>query len=156
MRNYGISQGAEGLLSWEWVSGRMAESRNYWISTTRPDGKPHAAPVWGVWIEDILYFGTAPTSRKARNPARNPNVAVHLESGDETVIVEGVAKELANPEPALSEKILAAYAAKYEDPATGGEFRLGSAEGLKAVRPGVVFAWRERDFPRTATRWVFE
>ncbi len=155
MRNYGISEDEEGLLSWEWVSDRMSESRNYWISTTRPDGKPHAAPVWGVWVDETLYFGTAPSSRKARNLAHNPNVAVHLESGDEAVIVEGVTEELTNPDPALSEKIIAAYAAKYKDPETGGEFQLESAEGLKAVRPGVGFAWLERDFPNTATRWVF-
>lgn len=156
MRNYGVSEGEEGLLSWEWVSGRMSESRNYWISTTRPDGRPHAAPVWGVWLEDMLYFGTAPGSRKARNLTHNPNVAVHLESGDEVVIVEGVAEELAAPDPSFSRKITEAYAAKYVDPETGEEFRLESAEGLKAVRPRVVFAWLERDFPRTATRWLFE
>lgn len=156
MRNYGISEDEEGLLSWEWVSGRMSESRNYWISTTRPGGRPHAAPVWGVWVEETLYFGTAPSSRKARNLAHNPNVAVHLESGDEAVIVEGVAEELTAPDPSLSERIVEAYAAKYEDPETGGEFQLGSTEGLKTVRPGVVFAWLERDFPNTATRWVFE
>ncbi len=156
MRNYGVSEGEEGMLSWEWVSDRMSGSRNYWISTSRPDGNPHAAPVWGVWVDETLYFGTAPSSRKARNLAQNPNVAVHLESGDEAVILEGVAEELTDPEPKLSEKIIGAYAAKYEDPETGGEFRLGSTEGLKAVRPGVVFAWLERDFPNTATRWIFE
>lgn len=156
MRNYGISEGEEGMLSWEWVSGRMSESRNYWISTTRPDGNPHSAPVWGVWVDETLYFGTAPTSRKARNLAHNPNVTVHLESGDEAIIVEGFAEELADPNPSLSGRIIEAYAAKYEDSETGGEFRLGSTEGLKKVSPGVVFAWLERDFPNTATRWVFE
>ena len=156
MRNYGISAGEEGMLSWEWVSGRMSESRNYWITTTRPDGRPHAAPVWGVWVDGTLYFGTSPTSRKARNLAHNPNVAVHLESGDEAVIIEGVAEDLTQTEPSLSERIIGAYAAKYEDSETGGEFHLESTEGLKFVRAVVVFAWLEHDFPRTATRWVFE
>ena len=156
MRNYGVSESEEGLLSWEWVSRRMSASPNYWISTTRPDGRPHAAPVWGVWVDEKLYFGTAPSSRKARNLAQNPNVTVHLESGDEVVILEGVAENLTAPGPSFSTKIIEAYAAKYEDPETGAEFRLGTTEGLKEVRPGVVFAWMERNFPRTATRWVFE
>ena len=156
MRNYGVSEDEEGMLSWEWVSSRMSESRNYWITTTRPDGRPHAAPVWGVWVDETLYFGTEPNSRKARNLTHNPNVVAHLESGDETVIVEGVAEELTGPAPSLSARIINAYAAKYKDPETGGEFHLGSAEGLKAVRLHVVFAWLERDFPRTATRWIFE
>ncbi|MDQ4107123.1 MAG: pyridoxamine 5'-phosphate oxidase family protein, partial [Actinomycetota bacterium] len=154
MRNYGVSEAEEGMLSWEWVSGRMSGARNYWISTTRPDGRPHAAPVWGVWVDETLYFGTDPNSRKARNLARNPNVAVHLESGDEVVIVEGVAEELTAPAPSLSRKVVAAYAAKDQDPDTGEEFHLENAEGLKAVRPRVVFAWLERDFPSTATRWL--
>jgi PPOX class probable F420-dependent enzyme len=156
MRNYGVSETEEGMLSWEWISGRMSESRNYWISTTRPDGRPHAAPVWGVWVDETLYFGTEPSSRKARNLAHNPNVAVHLESGDEAVILEGVAEELAAPGSSLSERIIEAYAAKYVDPETGEAFRPDSAAGMLAVRPRVVFAWLERDFPRTATRWVFE
>ena len=156
MRNYGVSEAEEGMLSWEWVSGRMSESRNYWISTTRPDGRPHAAPAWGVWVDETLYFGTEPNSRKARNLAHNPNVAVHLESGDEAVILEGVAEELTAPDPSLSAKIIDAYAAKYKDPETGDEFRPESATGMHAVRPHVVFAWLEHNFPRTATRWVFE
>lgn len=156
MRDYGIHQDEEGMLSWEWVSGRMLESHNYWITTTRPDGKPHVAPVWGVWVAGALYFGTAPTSRKAQNLARNPNVAAHLESGDEVIIIEGVAEEVTNPDAELSAKISDAYAAKYVDPETGAEIRLGSVEGMWAVHPEVVFAWREQDFPRTATRWVFE
>ena len=109
-----------------------------------------------MWVGETLYFGTEPHSRKARNLAHNPNVAVHLESEDEVIIVEGVAEELAAPDPSFSQKITEAYAAKYVDPETGEEFRLESAEGLKAVRPRVVFAWLERDFPRTATRWLFE
>ncbi len=41
------------------------------------------------------------------------------------------------------------------DPETGEKFRPSSAEGMYAVRPRVAFAWLERDFPRTATRWSF-
>lgn len=155
MRDYGIRQDEEGMLSWEWVTERMSESRNYWITTTKPDGRPHSVPVWGVWVDGALYFGTAPGSRKARNLAQNPNVSAHLESGDEVVILEGTAEEVTNPDAELSRKVSDAYAAKYVDPETGEEFRPG-AEGMLEVRPQVVFAWREQDFPRSATRWVLE
>ena len=33
----------------------MSKAHNYWVSTTRPDGRPHVMPVWGVWIEEILF-----------------------------------------------------------------------------------------------------
>lgn len=140
MRDYGIRRDEEGMLRWEWVTGRMMEARNYWITTTSSDGKPHATPVWGVWLGGTLYFGTSPNSRKARNLAENPNVAVHLESGDEVVIMEGVTETVTNPEPELSESISDAYAIKYVDPETGEEFRPESAEGILMVRPKVVFA----------------
>ena len=42
-------------------------SRNYWVCTTRADGRPHAMPVWGLWIDDAVWFSTDPTSIKGRN-----------------------------------------------------------------------------------------
>ncbi len=67
--DYGIAKGAEGLLPWTHVEERLSSSRNYWVSTTRPDGRPH----------DL---------------AEQPAVAVHLEHGDDVVIVEGVASRV--------------------------------------------------------------
>ena len=154
MPDYGIHSGDEGMMSWSHVSERMSEARNYWIGTTGPDGRPHAAPVWGAWVEGTFYFGTGPRSLKARNLTLNPNIVVHLESGDDVVILEGVAEVVADLDPSLFEQIAASYGAKYVDPETGEEFRLANAEGMYAVRPRIAFAWLERDFPRTATRWV--
>lgn len=46
------------------------------LATVGPDGGPHAAPVQ-VWFEgDGLRFETEPESRKFRNIARNPRVAI--------------------------------------------------------------------------------
>ncbi len=153
--DYGISTSGDGMLPWSRVSERMSAARNYWVGTTRPDGRPHVAPVWGVWFDETFYFGTGPRSRKGRNLAENPNVVVHLESGDDVVILEGVAEAIADPDLSLFERITDAYAAKYVNPETGEPFRPESAEGMFAVRPRVAFAWLERNFPRSATRWLF-
>ena len=77
------------MLDWAWADERLAASRNYWIVTADADGRPRAAPVWGVWFDDAVVFGTSPASRKARNLARDPRVVINLESGDEVVILEG-------------------------------------------------------------------
>ena len=138
------------MLPWSFVDERLARARNYWIVTTRPDGRPHVTPAWGLWVEERLYFGSEPRARKARNLAENPNVAVHLESGDEVVILEGAAEVVTDPDPALAERVAAASVAKYG---------VGSSdiEGSFAVRPRVVLAWRSgSSFPATATRWRFE
>ena len=146
---YGIPTGPEGMLSWGYVEERMSAARNYWVATTRPDGRPHVTPVWGLWVDGTFYFGGTPHSRKARNLAENPNVVVHLESGDDVVVLEGTAEVVKDPDPALSERVAAASIAKYG---------VGSSaiEGSYAVRPRVVLAWSEGGFPDTATRWLFE
>jgi hypothetical protein len=62
------------------------------VATTGQHGAPHVAPVWGVWVRDVLWFGTDPASAKGRNLDRDDRVVVHLESGDEVVIVHGRAE----------------------------------------------------------------
>lgn len=134
-----MSSGEEGLLTWDHVQGRMEASRNYWIGTTRPDGRPHAAPVWGVWIDDALFFGTDPNSRKARNLRVNPEVVVHLESGDECVILEGAVEE--ESDPGLRRRAGEAYAAKYGFAALGGA---KDGPPVYVLRPRVASARRVR------------
>ena len=149
MEGYGIDRSVtHSMLSWEWARDQLERSRNYWISTTRPDGRPHVMPVWGVAIDGVVYFGSGRSSRRARNLAHNPAVVVHLESGDEAVIVEGIAEEVTDREElaAVAER----YRAKYDlwsDPDEGS--------AIYAVRPRVAFGWLEKDYPNTATRWRF-
>ena len=57
---YGISTDDEGMLPWSWADERLEASRNYWIVTAAEDGEPSSAPVWGVWVEGAVYFGTSP------------------------------------------------------------------------------------------------
>ncbi len=148
MQNYGISEASAGMLSWEWVDEQCARARNYWVCSTRPNGNPHAAPVWGVWHEGALYFGSDPQSRKARNFAHNPHIVVHLESGDDTVILEGKVSE--ERDPARIAPVDRLYAAKYPpfDPAPSAFYLV--------FRPSTALAWRESDFPTSATRWELD
>ena len=126
----------------------MIAARNYWVATVLPTGGPHLTPVWGLWVEGVFYFGSGAQTRKARNLAANPNVAVHPES-DHVVIIEGVAETVTDPDPQLAERVFAASRAKYG---------MGShdIEASYAVRPRVVFAWTAGGFPNSATRWVFD
>jgi nitroimidazol reductase NimA-like FMN-containing flavoprotein (pyridoxamine 5'-phosphate oxidase superfamily) len=152
---YGVPEGDEGMLGWSWALERLETALNYWFSTTRADGRPHAMPAWGVWLDGELYFEGSPRTRRARNLAANPAVVVHLESGDEVVILEGEAREVGSPERALAERLSAGFTAKYASTSYGyspppEQWDRG---GLWAMRPHVAFGWSE--FPRTTTRWVF-
>lgn len=153
MKDYGIHEGQEGMMTWDFVDEQMAKSRNYWINSTQPDGRPHAAPVWGVWVEGRFYFGTSPNARKARNLEANPAIVVHLESGDDVVILEGTAVKLTTMPPHLYEAFGTAYAAKYAGfkPNPPSEI-----EPLYTLRIHTALAWQEKDFPRSATRWEFD
>ena len=138
---YGISEDADGLLEWSWAEERLAASRNYWIVTASPEGGPHAMPVWGLWHDGGFVFSTGASSRKSRNLVADPRIVVHLESGDEAVILEGAAAEIEPPEA-----VVAAYAVKYQpvDPEIGRWY---------LVRPRRAYAFRERDYPQSATRF---
>ncbi|MCU0514966.1 MAG: pyridoxamine 5'-phosphate oxidase family protein [Anaerolineae bacterium] len=155
MPDYGLHTGEEGMFTWPEIAARLHQSRNYWVCSTRPDGKPHAAPVWAIWLEDALYFACGRSSRKGRNLLLRPAVVVHLESGDDTVIVEGEAREITDR--ATYERVRAVYGAKYPLP-DGAEALPADPDPqhvLLVVRPQRVLAWLEHDFPRTATRFTF-
>ncbi|MDL5361859.1 pyridoxamine 5'-phosphate oxidase family protein [Halalkalicoccus sp. NIPERK01] len=145
--SYGIPGSDEGMLPWEFVAGAMEGDRNYWVSTTRPDGRPHVRPVWGVWVDGTFHCGGGGRTRWARNLAAGSGIAVHRESGDDVVIIEGMAERLdqENADPELIERLDAAYEAKY-----------GIRHGTPfwAIRPWKVLAWS--DYPTDATRWEFE
>jgi Pyridoxamine 5'-phosphate oxidase len=138
---YGISESEEGMLDWSWADERLAASRNYWIVTSAEDGAPSSAPVWGVWFEGAVYFGTNPRSRKGLNLARDPRVLVHLESGDEVVMLRGEVERAA-----VEDAVRDAYEAKYG-------YRPGRE--LLRLRPRLALAWTEADYPNTATRFEF-
>lgn len=149
MPGYGLEESA-GQLPWSWARERLERTHNYWVVTTRADGRPHAAAVWGVWLDDEFVFSTATGSRKARNLATNPSCVICTERADEAVSVEGVAEETRDGELLATFRV--AYKEKYDWDMSD------VAEGIFRVRPRVVFGFIEHSsqFAKTATRWTFE
>ena len=155
MPGYGIlpPNVGSGLLPWSWAEERLAASRNYWMVTAWPDGRPHAMPVWGMWHEGAFLFSSSNPSRKAKNLAANPRCVVTTEDALNPVVVEGTAERITD-EKDIAE-MLALENAKYEtdydidslDPAVNSCFR---------VRPRWVFGLKHGDFVGSPTRWDFE
>lgn len=140
------ADGGEGLLPWSWAMERLSASHGYWVATTRPNGKPHAAPVWAVWHIGALWFSTGARTQKARNLAAKPACTVTTESTVEAVVLEGWA-ELVTGE---ADDVLAVYKAKY---AMG----YPASEPLYRVEPHRAFGFIDEGerFAATATRWTF-
>lgn len=149
MPGYGISEDARGVKPWKWAEEILLAGHNYWLATARPDGRPHAMPVWAVWSADALWISTGGESRKTRNLDARRECSVGTERGPHAVIVEGVATRL-SPAQVPSET-LRAYLAKYG---------MGVPEDspLFRIDPSVVFGFSEvhEEFSADATRWRFE
>jgi PPOX class probable F420-dependent enzyme len=138
-----------GLRSWKEVVEQLAKARNYWIVTVRADGHPHAMPVWGIWNKGIFLFSTSRRSQKGRNLSRNPQLVVHLESGDNVVILEGAAEEVTDP--VRLDAYVTAYGEKYQS-----EPDISDKKNVTyALRIQTAFSWLEKDFVGGATRWQF-
>ena len=141
---YGLASPTTGrFIPWEDIRQRLERARNYWISTASPRGRPHAAPVWGLWVEDRFIFSTDHASQKAVNVRRNAQVVVHLESGDDVVIVEGTAAVLEDHGRWVGLGNL--YREKYGVPLDQGS--------TYEVVPSRILAWSEADYPSSATKW---
>lgn len=148
MPGYGLPEGDQGLRPWSWAEQILADGHNYWVATVRPDGRPHAMPVWAVWLDGALWFSTGAESRKARNLAARAECSVGTERGPNAVIVEGAATRLAAADAPPG--VAAAYGRKY-----GGGYPGDSP--LFRVAPRVAFGFSEEAdaFGESATRWVF-
>jgi pyridoxamine 5'-phosphate oxidase-like protein len=146
--DYGISKSKAGMLPWKWAVKTLTESREYWMVTVRPDGRPHVMIIWGLWFDGAFWFGTGSKTQKARNLAKNPNCVVGTQNAAEAVILEGVAELIADA--AIQKKLEPASLRKYG--ISGG----GGSEPVYRVRPKRIFGLIEKTFPKTATRWTFD
>ena len=140
-------------MTWIEVADRLAAARTYWLGSTTPSGAPHAAPVWGVVTGETLHLYSERSTVKARNLAADPRVVIHLESGEDVLIVRGVAEDLGRP--AAVPSVVAALAAKYtrpEDrqylPDCDPDFDV-----VWAIRPRSAMAWRLADYAASQRRW---
>ena len=79
---------------WPEARERLASSGSYWLATVRPDGRPHVVPVLAVWVDDALQFAASPTSRKAKDIARNPQCVVTTSNDGLDLVIEGDATKV--------------------------------------------------------------
>jgi len=164
MADYGVGGDTWQALPWEWAGGRLAGTRNYWVTTVGPDGQPHSMPVWGVWDDEALrfMFSCSPNSRKARDLAANSHLSFTTTDSVECVSVQATARRLGDADDV--QHWIELYIAKYGDEI--GADQPGAAEEMAQfvashacyeATPSVAFAIIERadEFAERATRWRF-
>ncbi len=142
-----------GFIPWSKVDLPLRAHRSIWISTTRPDGRPHAVPVWFVWDGVSIYFITRRDMQKARNLAHQPWIVVHAGDGDDVIILEGYVEIVTDQEEL--QRVNTAYGDKYVAPRTGARDTIFQ-EGTDLYRVNVkhVMTW-EYGVIATRTDWTF-
>lgn len=145
---------------WSHARGRLETAEVYWLSTVRPDGRPHVTPVIAVWLGEALYFCTGPGERKAYNLAHTPHCVLTtgcnaLGEGLD-VVVEGDAVKMGDDKKLRD--VAAAYEAKYGsewhfDVRDGTFYGDGGEAVVYEVAPSVVFGFAKGEYSQT--RWRF-
>ncbi|MGB5758446.1 MAG: pyridoxamine 5'-phosphate oxidase family protein [Acidimicrobiales bacterium] len=153
---YGVPETDDGVLEWSSVEERLKASSHYWMATTRADGTPHVVPRWGVWMDGRFWYDGAPDTIHVRNLVRNPACVLHLEDGQQAVIVEGRSDACEPPGLELGGRLAAVFVAKYSAHGYSPEptsWEGPGAGGLRVLTPVKAMAWFE--FPADVTRFRF-
>lgn len=140
-------------LDWAEVALRLHAERTVWLGTVGQNGSPHAAPVWISACEGDVYVFTSSASAKARNVRRNPQSVIHLEDGEDVLIVNGRLEFIGDPLDFPD--VVAVFADKYQSPGDA-EFLPGvdpSADVLFRLVPERVMCWSLDDFQGSQRRW---
>ena len=148
-------------LPWNEAEQQLQKAGVYWLSTMRPDHRPHVAPLFAVWMDGALYFCTGDAERKAKNLAKNPQVAIttghNALSEGLDLVVEGEAVRVSDA--AKVRRVADAYAAKY-----GDGWRIASLDSVLTfeVTPTTAFGFGRGDAKSpppgggfNQTRWRF-
>jgi len=120
---------------WAEASEHLEKSEVYWLSTVRPDGRPHVTPLIAVWMDGALYFCTGADERKARNLAASARcvITTGCNTMDEglDLVLEGDAVRVTDEE--LLQRVADAYVVKY-----GSDWRFTVRNGAFVADVGNV------------------
>ncbi len=101
---------------WADAVAQLEQAEIFWLSTVRPDGRPHVTPLIAIWLDEALHFCTGANERKAKNIAQNAQVilttgrnSMHEDGLD--LVIEGDAVRVTDD--ARLQRIADAYEAKY-------------------------------------------
>jgi general stress protein 26 len=135
------SPGATAL-PWTDAEEQLQKADVFWLSTVRPEGRPHVVPLIAVWLNASLYFATGDGERKAKNLAKNSQVSIITGCNDLNkgldIVVEGQA--IAVTDDAKLRRVVETYVAKYGE---GWRLPIGDVLFFE-VTPSKVFGFGRR------------
>lgn len=154
---------SEGVTATAWAEAgeRLESAEVYWLTTMRPDGRPHVTPLVAVWLDSVLYFCTDRGERKAKNLAGNAHCVIitgcNILAEGLDLVVEGDAVQVSDE--AKLQRVADGYAAKYGPPfhftvRDGVFYGEGGEVLLYEVTPITAFGFGKGQ-AFSQTRWRF-
>lgn len=142
--------------------GDQKGNETSFLTTTRPDGRPHVAGVGAVWDSGKVYFVSGPGTRKSKNVSEHPACVMAMSLPGIDLVIEGEAVRVTDDD--TLQRLAKRYAeggwpAIVEDGAFTYEYSAPSAGPppwyLYAITPTTVYGVLASE-PGGATRWRFD
>lgn len=155
--------------SWNEVERQLDDAEIFWVTTVRPDGRPHTTPLIAAWLDGAMHFGTGRGERKELNLRTNDHCV--LTTGCNAfhegldVVVEGDAERVRDRTTLhrVAERFGEKYDWHFEVAGDGLHEVIGPEPTAEAsttptlvfrVQPVKIFAYG-RGEAFSATRWRF-
>lgn len=155
--------GSEPPIAWKTAIDRFRKGGWFWLATMRPDGSPHAMPVFAAWADGSFFVASKPTKRKSRNLDANPRCVLTHDAGDLHLIVEADARRVRDA--AALQRATEAFASVYDWPTTvagdmldapyGAPTSGGAPFNVYEITPIRAFGFPTDGESFTPTRWRF-
>lgn len=100
------------------IDERLRQDHIIWLTSVRPDGRPHSVAVWFLWDGNEIIIFSIPENQKIRNIRHDPRVFLALDDtkdGEEVITVEGTAELVDNVTVASSQVYIEKYAEKLKE-----------------------------------------
>jgi PPOX class probable F420-dependent enzyme len=116
-----------------------------WLSSIRPDGRPHLVSAWFLWHEGSIVVPTKPEAQKVRNLRSDPRVMLAIGEPDadfDIELVEGDAELSSGPmEGGLGDRFARKYVAQLTRAGTTWEQFATVYSQLIRIRPTRWLGW---------------
>jgi PPOX class probable F420-dependent enzyme len=131
----------------------LEEEPIVWLSTVRPNGRPHLVPIWFWWDGEALLIFSKPNAQKIRNLRFCPSVMLALGDAEEDFdvgLLHGMAELLDTP---TRDVVPPAHLAKYADrmAAIGldPETYVTTYSQVIRITPADYLGWHGRTIPQS-------
>jgi hypothetical protein len=142
------------------LEAELGESGRHFLTTVRPDGRPHVAGIGALWVDGRFYFVSGAGTRKSRNLAERADGVISVNLPDLDLVIEGTATKVTDG-PTL-QRLAGLYAAQgwpatvegdaftapYSAPSAGPppwdlfEFTPRTAFGVASAEPYGAMRWQ--------------